>query len=392
MTPLSHANALTRFSPMPETFDASGTPFAYDSRNALARWLMPEPAARPTGYQAPMPGQPIASDPAWERAQGSPWKRPDWQNSAEDWVNWASEKLSDPQIATLMAVVGPRVAPSQYPRVNSGVLPRNGVDYRSSRGVIVDPPTWPQRSFDVDYPAGAKATPTGRLTHDIDGRPINPDAIVVGRRDMGGPDEAVAATQAQVDAVSERLLGTRPEAIARREIGGDHGRFVRTSLPDGETGYNVLVARDLPDASKVQVSAHELGHGLDYFTAGDRGISTKGHLNSFKNAYNDLNNPYEHMRRKNPNKEIKKNFQVEPSSYKAQDVPGEYVAEALGWYMRDPNSFKAFNPGLAAYLRAQVNTSPAASRVHLNSLAAPAALAAPALLDDQGTLDLWGAR
>src|SRR3954454_16767556 len=47
---------------------------------------------------------------------------------------------------------------------------------------------WPSRlgHFEADYPTGAPADAAGRLTHDIDGRPLSVSARIVGRQDVGG--------------------------------------------------------------------------------------------------------------------------------------------------------------------------------------------------------------
>lgn len=105
----------------------------------------------------------------------------------------------------------------------------------SKNAKMYAPPQRPQRPFEADYPGGARADETGRLTHDIEGRPLTAD-YVVGRRMVGGPDEAVPQTPEAINAIAEGLFGSRISPVARREIGGDAGRFTVSAGPDGPTG------------------------------------------------------------------------------------------------------------------------------------------------------------
>jgi hypothetical protein len=100
-------------------------------------------------------------------------------------------------------------------------------------------PVKPQRPFELDYPPnryphGAPADATGRLTHDIEGRPLVAERVV-GRRLLGGADEALSP--AEINTVGTQLTGRAPEVVAGREIGGNAGLF--TVRPDAAGNADV---------------------------------------------------------------------------------------------------------------------------------------------------------
>jgi hypothetical protein len=100
-------------------------------------------------------------------------------------------------------------------------------------------PDKPPRPFEEDYRAGASADGSGRLTTDIDGRPLGA-GFIAGRRALGGADEAVSP--AEFDALSEAAIGTWPKAVAPRQIRGDAAQFVKTADPEtGDALYNIYV-------------------------------------------------------------------------------------------------------------------------------------------------------
>ena len=94
---------------------------------------------------------------------------------------------------------------------------------------VFDPPEKPQRSFHDDYPEAVGSDESGRITVDIDGRPLSAP-IVVGRRVPGGDDEA--ASPEQFVAIADELRTTVKHASrSGPELKGDFGRFVKTA-PD----------------------------------------------------------------------------------------------------------------------------------------------------------------
>ncbi|MBK6599150.1 MAG: hypothetical protein IPG25_15245 [Proteobacteria bacterium] len=219
---------------------------------------------------------------------------------------------------------------------------------------IYDPPNLPKRSFSDDYPGEIPADDLGRLTHDIDGRPFNADATYVfGRRAVGGHEEAFSApTISDVNAISERLNGQGLESVARREIGGDSGRFKKTYNLNNDAEYHAYVANDLTPSQVPKVGLHEIGHGIDTFA---NEIPIDGLSKELGRLYHDLNDS---MGRRG--KPTKPSLQTNPSTmgYKGDDVPREFMAEAIRAYMQDPNYIKSVAPKTAARIREHVNGNP----------------------------------
>jgi hypothetical protein len=97
---------------------------------------------------------------------------------------------------------------------------------------------------------GPPADEQGNLTQTIDGQPITA-RYVVGRRMVGGEDEALSPTQ--YDAVTTGSVGTVPEALAAG------------ALPRGSVGvYSVIRGPDGPERS-IGVLKNALGsHRPDF--------------------------------------------------------------------------------------------------------------------------------
>lgn len=94
-------------SPSPSA-EVAGTPFAYDDRNVLAKWLFPTPPTMLTHDPSMWPqrmGIPSESDEYWATAEGSPWKRT-WGQNALMKVN---EALNTPTGIVLSNFLGPAV-------------------------------------------------------------------------------------------------------------------------------------------------------------------------------------------------------------------------------------------------------------------------------------------
>lgn len=362
----------------PRVADVSGTPFAYDDRSWVQRAIgVPPPSS--TIDPAAAPG------PQWTLTAGGAGVRSDSQD--EEWQTNPSSPFYVPpptrmqQFASRIpeaVAMGMGATRMPLPPVNSSqamMAARRG----GGVGINKEPPSAPARPFEVDYPSGASADATGRLTRDIDGRPIHPDAFIVGRRNLGGPDEALPSTQAAVDAITERLFGTRPQSVARGQIA--HRSDGQASIRPGSdrTEYNFFVADDLSPAAKTIVSRHELGHGIDYAAAGRSGIPLDGIKKQGNAAYNDMNNPLRHHVRAKPESNVRPKYHLTPEAngYTRSDAAGEITADAVSWYLANPSSMKQYNPALAHRIREYVNTSPVLrDKLHLNSFAAPAAAAA----------------
>jgi hypothetical protein len=126
---------------------------------------------------------------------------------------------------------------------------------------------------------------------------------------------------------------------------------------------------DLAADDAVKVLAHEIGHAIDD-TAGN--ISTQGLSGELAGVYNTLLN-----RNRTPAgtdaAPWAKPVRPEDFGYPPEEVPREYIVEAIRAYMADPNYLKTVAPETARAIRAPVNANPRLSKIiQFNSLAAAA--------------------
>jgi hypothetical protein len=251
-----------------------------------------------------------------------------------------------------------------------------GLDSLGSRSTqLYNPPIKPPRPFTADYPQGAPADATGRLLADIEGRPLTAERVV-GRRTLGGSDEALSS--AELDALAEKILGRRHQVVPA------------SALPKGTVGVydpntgHTLVYRGLPAETKDMVAAHELSHGINDKAGEFIGLRRPnmipikpGMPSELRAIYNDLNNSYlAKARGKNPDVDPSKVYwgtgvSPERFGYSKADAPSELMAEAVRAYLADPNYLKTVAPRTAAQIRAYVNAHPTLSKfVQFNTLAA----------------------
>lgn len=216
----------------------------------------------------------------------------------------------------------------------------------SRNALIYDPPPKPARDISADYPNGAPQDALGRVTHDMDGRPIRA-AFVAGRTSETGmvPESGVLENLAEI---SQGLYGAPPKAVAAREMGGGAGRFTgRPNASGTGTDYLVNYDKSLPPAKAAKVQAHEIAHGIDELAGQIDTSLLKGELQT---VYHDLNNP-------NPSPTASQ-WTPRAAGYKGSEVDREYVAEAIRAYMTDPNYMKTVAPNTAAAIREAVNANP----------------------------------
>lgn len=240
---------------------------------------------------------------------------------------------------------------------------------------MYNPPTKPLRPFEADYPFGALADDAGRLTRTIDGDPITA-RWVVGRRMVGGEDQAFAP--AQYDALSEAATGTRPQAVAGREIGGDAGRVVRTiDRRSGAVDYDILINSGQRPEQAIKATAHELGHVIDEITGQ---IPHRGLSDQLSRVYNDLNQQdWRFAKQERTGETVAPKYRAKPEDfgYKGNDVPREYIVEAIRAYLADPNYLKTVAPDVAKVIREYVNPNPGLKDIlQFNSLVGLGALPA----------------
>jgi len=248
-------------------------------------------------------------------------------------------------------------------------LRRLGDSLESKSASIYNPPEKPLRPFEADYPNGAVADESGRLTRDIEGRPLTA-RYVVGRKVAGGEDEAFPT--AELDALAEALTGSRSSMAPLR---GEAGRFERRTVSsseledlkpherDAHSGWvdSINIKRGLRPAEIPMVLRHELGHTINdysgtelYYKKSNRGrdipfkdIPSSGVDDELQAVYRDQNAG------KSP-----KDFNYPESEHRS-----EYWAEAIRAYKTDPNYFKTVAPNAAARIREYVNSNPRLNKI-----------------------------
>jgi hypothetical protein len=224
-----------------------------------------------------------------------------------------------------------------------------------------NPPLKALRPFEADYPRGTPTDAGGRLTHDLEGRPLTAK-YVVGRRMVGGEDQALPATE--FDALATATTGRIAEALPSSKMGQDFG----TTAVDQVTGRprGIWLRDDLPPGDAAMVYAHELGHAIDQW-AGQ--IPTAGLRGELRSIYNSLNNPH---RRPDGDAPFWMRFTPRDQGYGPDGSRREYIVEAIRAYLADPNYLKTVAPGTAARISEYVNSHPELSKIiQFNTLAGP---------------------
>jgi hypothetical protein len=244
-----------------------------------------------------------------------------------------------------------------------GLMRRAAPELLASKSArLYNPPAKSPRPFEADYPSGAAADATGRLTADIEGRPLVAERIV-GRRTLGGTDEAF--TPAEIDAVATAVTGHIPETVAARQIRRSAGVFRIDYDAAGTPVYKILVDRALSPAQKDRVVAHEVGHVIDHFAAPRRGIPQQGIKAELNRNYNTGVTGQERERHLTLPKH---------EGYRPDKAAGELMAEAIRAYLTDPNYVKTVAPETAKAIRAAVNAHPTLSKIiQFNTIAGLAA-------------------
>ena len=271
-----------------------------------------------------------------------------------------------------LGLLGAAIPPLRQP-LKIAASARAPMQNASKSAMIFDPPTRPPRPFEADYRKEARADASGRLTHDIEGRPLTADRVV-GRSVVGGDD--VTLPPAELDPLATSLTGRSPENVAPSKLQGDAGRYIEERDP--VTGFKkraIFLNRDLAASESGRVLGHEVGHAIAKRAAAS--IPTAGMIQDLRRIYNDLNtSPWDwRMQRSAKTGEpVERRYWTSPESrgYPAKDVNHELWAEAIRAYMSNPNYLKATSPKVAARIRQYANPNPQTNRYILfNTLAAP---------------------
>jgi hypothetical protein len=239
---------------------------------------------------------------------------------------------------------------------------------------MFDPPARPPRDFKLDYPRGVEGGADRRVRFTIDGQEVTAEHLI-GRNTVGGED--VPLPTAEYDSVTRRLIGKPARTVAPSKIQGEYGM---TWLDNAGKPLAIELSKTLSPEDFLRVYAHEIGHVVE--AIGGQ-VRTKGLMPELKSIYNTLNNP----NRAAGGAEAAAGRQFTPKDldYEPDEVPREYIAEAVRAYFGDPNYIKTDAPKTAAAIREAFNTHPVLSRVIQFNTAAGLGLL-PAVLNTDSAL------
>jgi hypothetical protein len=296
----------------------------------------------PRTYQ-PLP--PPAWTPTPEGKLPSSDRDPRVEGAAGDLVNLALMLAPLPGLGAGAAAARwlRRLAESAAPRTEAA-----GESLASRSVSLYNAPVKPPRPFATDYPQGAAANASGRLTQDIEGRPLGA-RYIAGRTVVGGADEAIPATE--LDALGQAITGSYPENAPKSQLGIEAGRYTKRrgdrlagdqqQLP-GVDGFlrRILFRDDLRPEQAQNVVAHEIAHAIED-RAGTQtrylrspsgegvpfgALSDEGIKRELGQVYHDLNDRT--WRRGQP---TAPRLQTKPEDfgYRGDDVRAEKIAEAI---------------------------------------------------------------
>ena len=248
-------------------------------------------------------------------------------------------------------------------------LRRLGDSLESKSASIYNPPEKPLRPFEADYPAGVSADESGRLTKDLEGRPLTA-RYIVGRKTVGGEDEAFPA--AELDALAEALTGS-PYSLAslrgkagqfeRRPVSNSEMESLKPHERDAHSGWvdSIDLKKGLKPAEEPMVLRHELGHAINDYSGTERYYkkSNRGRDIPFKDIPSSgVDGELQAVYRDQNGGKLPKDF-----SYPESEHRSEYWAEAIRAYKTDPNYFKTVAPNAAARIREFVNNNPRLNKI-----------------------------
>jgi DNA-binding CsgD family transcriptional regulator len=256
----------------------------------------------------------------------------------------------------------------------------------SAEGAMYNPPAMPERPFEADYPQskwpdGPPVDAQGRLTRDMDRRPLDQTSAIIGRNKAPGYGPKSEADRSLRDRIAViqtlKKAGSSLERVPRSPDKAN-GSWAPTFDANGRlTGRSsVQIADDLDrpivglDDQEVTTLSHELAHSIDFkggpaalrarnpnaYNNREWGIDHTGHRpearaeieSQLERIYTDLNNPVDgEVRIRTP----------KDHGYEAIDADRELWAEAIRAYMYDPNYIKTVAPEVAFMIRDHVNRS-----------------------------------
>ncbi|WP_454916546.1 hypothetical protein [Xanthobacter sediminis] len=367
---------------------APASPVNANASPQEVRAMIPEPLSRQDrdwqNYGRFMsPDDVLGSEAVWGAASSGADRAQSFADAANDlWRRMGANRYMSPDMARrYMAVeeakmrgiqpVGNRPGlmgfdPGRGPEVNEklGQEPLGTLESRSAG--LYNLPVKPPRPIEADYPAGVPADASGRITHDIEGRPLTA-RYVVGRNVVGQGEKALSPEE--LVAVTEGTVGAGPQAIAPKALGRAVGRAEFDRFSGKPLG--LYFSNQLNEAQAGKVLAHEVGHVIDQ-TAGE--IPTIGLSRELAPLYDTLNTGRERT---------SKFMGPQHLGYSAEEVPREHMAEAIRAYIADPNYIKTVAPKVAARIREYVNSNDKLKKIiQFNAMAGGGVLAYDRLLPD----------
>jgi hypothetical protein len=260
--------------------------------------------------------------------------------------------------------MSPRPFEADYPGSIPADAHQGTMQRASQTRWMNNPPARPPRPFEDDYPGAIPADARGRLTHDIDGQPIN-SKWVVGRKVAGGPDEPFPVRE--YDALAKAIMGIRTKTLPPSQMGQDLG-YTRVS-DTGQPLY-IRLRDDVAPGQMERVYAHELGHVIDQLTGDEK--FTKDLLEELPGIYNTLNNPMRSLDDVAEAHPLGGLFTPLHHGYPVEEARRELWAEAIRANLVNPNYIKTVAPKTAAAIRAAARENPRlAGIIQFNSALAP---------------------
>jgi len=226
----------------------------------------------------------------------------------------------------------------------------------------------PKHYSSEDFPGSYRVNEkTGRMQTDVDGRPIHPDAVIVGRAYENRPD--VPLSDADANRMIRQLTG---KGVAYAVSENNPHSLGRYKVGRSDRGFGTIeINPPMPDELKKRTKRHEMAHLLDH--VGGKHNDTVDDLpkdiaEELYSLYNEQRNPYSGFERlRGPFAEPRDveggdNWFPSRDGYKPADegeldnngnvadqTRAELFAEAMRACLTNPNALKSKYPHTAKY-------------------------------------------
>jgi len=267
-------------------------------------------------------------------------------------------ELNDPLIEraadAAMLVMGGTFAGA--PRGSLGAGPVRRVDSPASSfaarpGLMFDPPRKRRRTFEEEYPSGARFGAAEHLLVDMEGRRLIA-RYFVGRRVRDA--QGFGLDPEEFAPLIHELARKFPTSSAPK-LEKLFGEPTYTPEPFWLESLNTLMSTQ---RETIKGFGYELGQVIDEIVGG---ISIKGLLPELRGVFNTLNNPSRSLRAIDAAAGAL--FTPKEAGFKINEIRRVYIAEAIRAYLIDPNYLKTVAPNTARAIRAAVNGHPKLSKI-----------------------------